>query len=62
MCRSGSSTGGTYKTGFAMNKPYRVCLETLLIGLLAYGVPGVAAEIATPAATYPGQNGLYKAE
>lgn len=62
MCRSGSSTGGTYKTGFAMNKPYRVCLETLLIGLLAYGVPGVAAEFATPAATYPGQNGLYKAE
>ncbi|MCH7503690.1 MAG: hypothetical protein IIA10_10100 [Proteobacteria bacterium] len=44
-----------------MNKPCRVCLETLLIGLLAYGVPGVAAEIATPAATYPGQSGLYKA-
>ena len=44
-----------------MKKPYRVCLNALLIGLLAYGVPGLAAEIATPAVTYPGQNGLYKA-
>ncbi len=44
-----------------MKKPYRVCLNALLIGLLAYGVPGLAAEIATPAAIFPGQNGLYKA-
>lgn len=43
-----------------MKKPCRFCLNTLLIGLLAYGIPVLAVEIATPAFTYPGQNGLYK--
>lgn len=44
-----------------MNKPFRVCLNALFIGLLACGGSALADEIATPAVTYPGQIGLYKA-